>query len=104
MSINKKAGNSFQFTIEDGQIGGIRTGEKISDAMEKLKQFRIIMDSLPTCAGCTTYSPIYKITNPQIDTISFTIEPGWEEENKNNVFRIRTSDERFVTDKGVNVG
>lgn len=96
--------HSFPFTISDGQIGSIETGDSIKLALEKLNYFRVEKDSIPTCEGCQTYSPLYKMYDKETDILSFTIEPGREPTKKDLVFRIRTSDERFITDKGVKVG
>lgn len=97
-------GKSFPFIIKDGQIGTINTGDTLRIALEKLKYFKVVKDSIPACEACQTYSPLYKIFHPESDNLSFTIEPGWQQTDKDLVFRIRTSDERFVTEKGVKVG
>ena len=65
----------FPLTITNGQLGDIRTGDSLKEAFEKLKDFRIVTDSISTCEGCETYAPIYKIYDSILDKLSFTIEP-----------------------------
>lgn len=53
--------DSFDFTIRDGQIGTLKTGEQLTDVLEKLKTLTVVLDSIPECEACDTYSPLYLV-------------------------------------------
>ena len=36
-------GDNFEFTIGDGQIGNLKTGEQLTDVLEKLKTFMVAL-------------------------------------------------------------
>jgi hypothetical protein len=97
------AASGFDFTIKDGQIGNLRTGQQLTEVMEKLKDLKVVRDSVPECEGCDTYSPLYAISTFD-DQNLFVFEPGWDSIDHDKLFRIRTSNQRFTTDKGVRVG
>ncbi len=93
----------FDFSISNGTIGNIKTGELITIVLDKLQQFKVTKDSVPTCEGCDTYSPLYRVSDDNHEAI-FDFEPGWDSTNKNKLFRIGVSDIRFKTDKGIRIG
>jgi hypothetical protein len=95
--------DNFDFTIKDGQIGNLKTGEQLTDVLEKLKTLTVALDSIPECEGCDTYSPLYVVATFDNQDL-FVFEPGWISTDRNKLYRIRTSNERFITDKGIRVG
>jgi hypothetical protein len=95
--------DKFDFTIKDGQIGNLKTGEQLTDVLEKLKELNVVLDSVPECEGCDTYSPLYVISTFDNQDL-FVFEPGWDSTDHDKLFRIRTSNEKFITDKGLRVG
>jgi|GEM_PF-1903067 len=95
--------SKFEFIIKDGQIGNIKTGEQLIDVFDKLKEFVVEQDSVPECEACDTYSPMYRINDHRYQNL-FVFEPGWDSISHNKLFRIATSNERFVTDRGIKVG
>ena len=95
--------DKFDFIVKNGQIGNLRTGEQVTDAVEKLNQFRVIQDSIPECEACDTYSPLY-IINDLDNNELFSFEPGWDSTNQDKVFRMSTANKKFITDKGIRVG
>ena len=95
--------DKFDFIIKNGQIGNLRTGEQVSDAVEKLNQFIVVRDSIPECEACYTYSPLYEIKDLDNEEL-FAFEPGWDSTNQDKVFRMSTANKKFITDKGIRVG
>jgi hypothetical protein len=95
--------DKFDFVIQDGQIGNIKTGEQLTDIMVRLKDFKVIRDSVSECIGCETYSPLYVIKDSNQNDL-FTFEPGWDSVSRKKLFRIITSNKLFVTDRGIRVG
>jgi|JI6StandDraft_1071083.scaffolds.fasta_scaffold420496_1 hypothetical protein len=95
--------DKFDFTIKDGQIGNVKTGEQVTDVLDRLKDFIIIRDSIPECEACDTYSTLYVI-NDKDDKNLFSFEPGWDSTNHDQLFRIQTGNKQFTTDKGIKVG
>ena len=95
--------DNFDFTIKDGQIGNLKTGEQLNDVFKKLKNLTVVRDSVPECEGCDTYTPLYKVSTFDNKDL-FVFEPGWDSADHGKLFRIRTSNERFITDKGIRVG
>lgn len=95
--------NTFGFMIKDGQIGQLKTGDKLDEVFEKLKSLRVVRDSVVACEGCNSYSPLYIVSTSDNKDL-FVFEPGWYADNVDRLFRIRTSNENFKTDKGIRVG
>jgi hypothetical protein len=95
--------DGFDFTIRDGQIGNLKTGEHLTDVFEKLKDLKVVRDSVPECEGCDTFSPLYVISTFNHQYL-FVFEPGWDSIDHDKLFRIRTSNQKFITDKGLKVG
>jgi hypothetical protein len=95
--------DKFDFTIKDGQIGNLKTGEQLTDVFEKLKDLKVVRDSVPECEGCDAYSPLYAISSFDNQDL-FVFEPGWDSIDHDKLFRIRTNNEKFITDKGIRVG
>jgi hypothetical protein len=93
----------FDFTISNGQIGNLKTGEQLKEVFEKLKDLTVVRDSVPECEGCDTYTPLYVIQTFDNQNL-FEFEPGWDSTDHDKLFRIRTSNEKFTTDKGLSVG
>jgi hypothetical protein len=93
----------FDFTIKDGQIGNLKTGEQLTDVLEKLKTLTVLLDSIPECEGCDTYTSLYVVGTFDNQDL-FVFEPGWDSTDHDKLFRIRTSNEKFTTDKGMRVG
>jgi hypothetical protein len=98
-----ETGDTFDFIINNGQIGNLRTGEQVTDAIKKLNQFIVVLDSIPECEACDTYSPLY-IVNDLDNKELFSFEPGWDSTNHDKVFRMSTANKKFITDKGIRVG
>jgi hypothetical protein len=96
-------GDNFDFIIKDGQIGHLKTGEQLTDVLEKLEAFIVVLDSIPECEGCDTYSPLYAVSTSDNQDL-FVFEPGWDLTDHDKLFRIRTSNQKFITDKGIRVG
>jgi len=102
-NVTTETADKFDFIIKDGQIGNLRTGEQVTDAIKKLNQFIVVRDSIPECEACDTYSPLYEIKNLDNEEL-FAFEPGWDSTNQDIVFRISTGNKKFTTDKGIKVG
>ena len=98
-----ETGDKFDFIIKNGQIGNLRTGEQVTDAIKKMSQFIVVRDSIPECEACDTYSPLYEIKSIDNEEL-FAFEPGWDSTNQDIVFRISTGNKKFTTDKGIRVG
>jgi len=94
---------TFDFTIKDGEIGNLKTGDQLTDVLKKLKDLIVVLDSVPECEGCDTFSPLYVISTHDNQDL-FVFEPGWDSTDYDKLFRIRTSNEKFTTDKGIRVG
>ncbi|MBI3220746.1 MAG: hypothetical protein HYZ44_14625 [Bacteroidetes bacterium] len=95
--------NRFGFLIRDGQIGQLKTGDKLNDVFEKLKGLRVVRDSVAECEGCNSYTPLYVVSTFDNKDL-FVFEPGWYADNRDRLFRIRTTNKDFITDKGIRVG
>ncbi len=95
--------DKFDFIIKNGQIGNLRTGEQVTNAVKKLNQFIVVRDSIPECEACDTYSPLYIIKDLDNEEL-FAFEPGWDSTNQDKVCRLSTANKKFITDKGVRVG
>jgi hypothetical protein len=95
--------DKFDFTIKDGQIGNLTTGEQLTDVLKKLKDLTVVLDSVPECEGCDTYSPLYVVSTFDNQDL-FVFEPGWDSTDHDKLFRISTGSEKFTTDKGIRVG
>lgn len=95
--------DKFDFTIKNGQIGNLTTGEQLTDVLKKLKDLTVVLDSVPECEGCDTYSPLYIVSTFDNQGL-FVFEPGWDSTDHDKLFRISTSSEKFTTDKGLRVG
>ena len=95
--------DKFDFTIKDGQIGNLKTGEQLIDVLKKLKDLTVVLDSIPECEGCDTFSPLYVISTFDNQDL-FVFEPGWDSIDHDKLFRIRTSNVKFTTDRGIKVG
>ena len=95
--------DNFDFTIKNGQIGNLKTGEQLTDILKKLKGLTVVLDSVPECEGCDTYSPLYVVSTFDNQYL-FEFEPGWDSNDHDKLFRISTSNEKFTTDKGIKVG
>lgn len=95
--------DNFEFIIKDGQIGNLKTGEQLIDVLDKLKTLTVVRDSVPECEGCDTYTPLFVVSTFDNQHL-FVFEPGWDSTDHDKLFRIRTSNERFITDKGIRVG
>jgi hypothetical protein len=93
----------FTFTIRDQQLGNLKTGEPIKDVLNKLKHLTVKLDSIPECEGCNTFSPQYVVSSNDGEVL-FVFEPGFEPADRDKLFRLRTTNSKFVTDKGVRVG
>jgi hypothetical protein len=103
-NVSTSLADNFDFTIKDGQIGNLKTGEQLTDVLEKLKHLNVVRDSVPACDfDCDEYSPLYVINDNDYQNL-FVFEPGWDSTDNDKLFRIRTSNKRFTTDKGVRVG
>ena len=98
-----ETGDKFAFIIKNGQVGNLKTGEQVTDAIKKLNRFIVVRDSIPECEACDTYSPLYEIKNLDNEEL-FAFEPGWDSTNLDKVFRISTANKKFITDKGIRVG
>ena len=55
-----ETGDKFAFIIKNGQVGNLKTGEQVTDAIKKFRQFIVVRDSIPECEACDTYSPLYR--------------------------------------------
>jgi len=102
-NVTTETADKFDFIIKDGQIGNLKTGERVTDAIKKLNQFIVVRDSIPECEACDTYSPLYEIKNLDNEEL-FAFEPGWDSATQDIVFRISTGNKIFTTDKGIKVG
>jgi len=95
----------FPYVISYGKLGTISIGDRIDSTLKNLKTWFIIEnDSMPSCEGCITYTPVFQILSKESNQYLFSIDPGWEENNKEKVFRIMTSYKLFKTDKEIKVG
>ena len=102
-NVTTEAADKFDFTIKDGQIGNVKTGEQLTNVLERLKDFTVVRDSVYECIGCDTYSPLYVIKDSDQNDL-FVFEPGWDSVDRNKLFRIMTSNKKFTTDRGIRVG
>jgi hypothetical protein len=95
----------FPFTISNGKLGTISIGDRIDSTLKNLSTwFYTEKDSMESCEGCTTYTPIYIIRSKGSFQYLFSIEPGWEENNKTDIVRIRTGNPIFITDEQIKIG
>jgi len=95
----------FPHIISNRKLGTISIGDRIDSILKNLETwFFVENDSMPSCEGCTTYTPVYQVRSKDSNQYLFSIEPGWEESNKDKLFRIMTSNQSFKTDKEIKVG
>jgi len=103
--ISQTESKPFPYIISNGRLGTISVGDRIDSTLKNLETWFVVEnDSMPSCEGCTTYTPVYQVRSKDSNQYLFSIEPGWEENNKNKLFRIRTSNQSFKTDKEIKVG
>jgi hypothetical protein len=96
---------AFPYIISNGRLGTISVGDGFDSTIKNLETWFVIeKDSMPSCECCTTYTPIFLVRSKESNQNLFSIEPGWEENNRDKVFRIMTSSQSFKTDKGIKVG
>jgi hypothetical protein len=95
----------FPYIISNGRLGTISVGDRIDSTLKNLETWFVVEnDSMPSCEGCTTYTPFYQVRSKDSNQYLFSIEPGWEENNKDKLFRIMTSNQSFKTDREIKVG
>lgn len=89
------------FTIADGKVGHVTVGDDINKTLETLGSFSVNkIDN--DCEECTSSGVTYVVLDcNQLEM--FTIDPGIDQDSK-KISRIRTSDPRFKTEKGLGVG
>ena len=102
---SETGGRPFYYQISNGELGNVSIGDRIDTTLEKLTVwFQIKTDSTPSCEGCDEYTPLFVVYQKDSIYPLFFIEPGWEENNKNQVYRITTLNGQIATDKFIKVG
>jgi hypothetical protein len=94
---------NHSFIIENGRLLGIKTGDNFDSVLTKLGEFKIVRDSFVGCEGCDQTEPIFKVYEAGNSEPVISLEHGWPTEGPDKLFRIRTTDSRFKTDKGLGI-
>lgn len=95
---------SKEIIISNNSIGNLfHLGQKTDSILKSLSsKYKIKKFDIPNCEGCDETSVAYHIFDDQ--GLFFTIEPGWDDQSKDKIFRFSTSRSEFVTDKKLKVG
>jgi len=101
---NDEKSTKWTNTFSKNTLGLLQTGDSISKALDLLNDLFIVkFDSIEACEGCFDefeyYYSVYKNHK-----LIFTLHPGYEENNKDLIFRFELYDADYKSDKGIGIG
>lgn len=95
---------SQKYLISDGSLSGVPLGTLNDSFVERMKSlgFSSQLDSIESCIMCDEYDPVYYFYED--NQLLFRAEPGWDEDNSHQIFRIIVYSSKFMTVENIGVG